>query len=254
MDDHTVGRTSEIGGVTVRTLHHYDSIGLLRPSGRSRAGYRHYSGADLERLREIRLYRELGLSLEQIAEMLDDPDADPSVQLRRQRDLLNARIARLRHMVRALEREMEAKQMDIDLSPEERFEIFGDFVPEDHQAEAEERWGGTDAYTQSQKRVSAYGKKQWTEIKAEAEDINRRFATALTSGASPQSDEVMEIAEAHRSHITKWFYDCSFEIHSGLADMYVADPRFKASYDDQVEGLAEFVAAAIKSNVARAHS
>lgn len=245
-----VGRVAELAGVSVRTLHHYDEIGLLRPGDRSPAGYRLYRDGDLERLRQIMLYRELGFSLEEIAAILD-PESDPLVHLRRQHRLLTERIERLRRMTTAVEYEMEARQVGISMTPEERLEVFGDFRPEDYEAEAEERWGETDAYRESQRRVSSYTKQDWTRIKAEAEAIDERLADLLSSGTAAESEAAMDAAEQHRRHITRWFYDCTSEIHVGLAELYVADPRFKTRYEAIAPGLAEFVRAAVTANAAR---
>jgi MerR family transcriptional regulator, thiopeptide resistance regulator len=245
-----VGRAAELAGVSVRTLHHYDEIGLLRPLERSPAGYRLYRDGDLERLRQIVLYRELGFSLEEIAAILD-PESDPLVHLRRQHRMLTERMERLRRMAAAVEYEMEARQVGISLTPEERFELFGDFRPEDYEAEAEERWGGSDAYRESQRRVSSYTKRDWRKIKSEAEAIDERLARLLSSGAAADSEAAMDAAEQHRLHITRWFYDCTSEIHVGLAEMYVADPRFKSRYEAIAPGLAEFVRAAVNANAAR---
>src|SRR5215213_9757907 len=121
---HTVGRVADLSGVTVRTLHHYDEIGLLSPSGRSAAGYRIYEEPDLERLQRILFYRELGFALEEISTIVDDPRTDAVGHLRRQRMLLTERIERLQKMVAAIDYELEARDMDIKLTPEERLEVF----------------------------------------------------------------------------------------------------------------------------------
>src|SRR6185437_10531093 len=142
---------------TVRTLHHYDELGLLRPSARTAAGYRRYDRADLDRLEQVLSYRELGFSLEDIRTVLDQPDADPADHLRRQHQLVRERIARLRRMLGHLETAMEARQMGIALTPEEQFEVFGpefaDGRGADYAAEAESRWGETEAWQQSRRRT-----------------------------------------------------------------------------------------------------
>jgi MerR family transcriptional regulator, thiopeptide resistance regulator len=235
-----------------RALDPHDEIGLLRPGGRTGAGYRRYEDPDLERLQQILFYRELGFSLEQIAAILDDSEAGATEHLRRQHRLLTERIAHLELMVAAIEREMEAHKMGIQLTPEERFEVFGDFDPDEHAQEAEERWGGTDAYKESQRRVARYSKQDWLTIKAEGEDISLRFAAAMTSGAGPASDTAVELAEEHRQYISRWFYECSYEIHRGLGEMYVADSRFTATYEAIAEGLARYISDAIRANAARA--
>ena len=116
---YTVGQVAKVAGVTVRTLHHYDEIGLLSPSGRTSAGYRRYDDADLQRLQLVLYYRELGFPLEEITAIIDDPAADPAAHLRRQHELLTVRLKRLQEMVTAIEFAMEASKMNIQLTPEE---------------------------------------------------------------------------------------------------------------------------------------
>lgn len=250
LDGWTVGRVAELAGVTIRTLHHYDRIGLLTPSGRSAAGYRRYDEDDLERLQQILTYRELGFTLEDIAAILEEPGVSTD-HLVRQRSLLLQRIERLQDMVGAIELQMEANKMGINLTPEERFELFGNFDPDEHAAEAEERWGDTEAFKESQRRVARYGKDEWAAIKAEAEDIEAAFATALDSGAAADSPAARDAAERHRRHIDRWFYDCSHDMHRSLGAMYDADPRFRAHYEQRREGLAAYVSDAITANAAR---
>ncbi|MBM0274692.1 MerR family transcriptional regulator [Micromonospora tarensis] len=245
---YTVGQVARVAGVTVRTLHHYDEIGLLSPSGRTAAGYRRYDDADLQRLQLVLYYRELGFPLEEIAAIIDDPAADPAAHLRRQHELLTVRIKRLQEMVTAIEFAMEASKMNIQLTPQERFEAFGDFDPEAHEAEAEQRWGDTDAYRESNRRASRYGKDDWLRIKAENEDWGRRIVALLASGAPADGPEAMELAEEHRQIISRWFYECSYEIHTGLADMYLADERFTAHYENIAPGLAGYLNEAIHAN------
>jgi len=251
---YTVGQVARLTGVTIRTLHHYDEIGLLRSGGRTQAGYRNYLESDLERLQQILFYRELGFSLDEIAAILDDPEAGAADHLHRQHGLLKKRIGRLELMVAAIEREMEAHQMGIQLTAEERFEVFGDFDPDEYAQEVEERWGNTDAYKESQRRVARYSKQDWLAIKGEGEDVGRRFAEAMASGADPAGDAAMDLAEEHRQYISRWFYECSYDIHRGLGDMYVADPRFTATYDAIATGLAAYIRDAIHANAARAAS
>jgi DNA-binding transcriptional MerR regulator len=246
-----VGEVAALAGVTVRTLHHYDRIGLLSPSGRTAAGYRQYAPADLDRLHQVLLYRELGFPLEEVAALLDDPAADPAAHLRRQHALLRERLDRTQAMVAAVEKEMEAQQMGISLTPEERFELFGDGFSDEYQAEAEERWGDTEAWAQSQRRTSAYSKEDWVRIRDEADDIQRRFAAAMQSGAAADSDQAMDVAEEHRQHITRWFYDCPPAMHAGLGRMYVEDDRFTATYERTAPGLAQYVSTAVQANADR---
>jgi MerR family transcriptional regulator, thiopeptide resistance regulator len=246
-----VGEVAALAGVTVRTLHHYDRIGLLSPSGRTAAGYRQYAPADLDRLHQVLLYRELGFPLEEVATLLDDPAADPAAHLRRQHALLRERLERTQAMVAAVEKEMEAQQMGISLTPEERFELFGDGFSDEYQAEAEERWGDTEAWAQSARRTAAYTKEDWLRIKAEAADVERRFAEAMAAGVPADDARAMDIAEEHRQHIGRWFYDCPPAMHAGLGRMYVEDERFAATYERIAPGLAQYVSTAVQANAAR---
>jgi hypothetical protein len=146
---------------------------------------------------------------------------------------------------------MEAAQMGISLTPEERFEIFGEHDPEQYQAEVEERWGETEAYQQSQRRTAAYTKDDWLQIKAEAADVERRFAEAMAAGVPADDVRAMDIAEEHRQHISRWFYDCPPAMHAGLGRMYVEDERFTATYERVAAGLAQYVSTAVQANAAR---
>ncbi|MFB9233971.1 MerR family transcriptional regulator [Plantactinospora siamensis] len=244
----TVGRVAEAAGVSVRTLHHYDEIGLLRPGSRTSGGYRRYDDADLDRLQQILFYRELGFPLEEIAAILDDPDADPVSHLRRQHELLTGRVKRLQQMVQAIEFAMEARSMNIRLTPEERFEVFGEADPDRHAAEAERRWGDTDAYRESARRAARYTKDDWLRIKAEQEDWNRRFVAVMDSGAAPDGPAARELAEEHRQLISRSFYECGYDMHRGLADMYMADPRFTQTYETIRPGMAGYLRTAIHAN------
>ncbi|MFI9774001.1 MerR family transcriptional regulator [Streptomyces sp. NPDC051956] len=248
---YSVGQVAGFAGVTVRTLHHYDEIGLLAPVGRSHAGHRRYSDADLDRLQQILFYRELGFPLDEVAALLDDPKADPRAHLRRQHELLTARIEKLQKMAEAVEHAMEARKMGINLTPEEKFEVFGDKDPERYAQEAEERWGGTETYAESQRRAARYTKDDWKRMQAEVADWGERYDALMAAGEPATGERAMDMAEEHRQHITKWFYECGFEMHCGLGEMYVADERFKEFYESMRPGLAEHLRDAILANAVR---
>ena len=245
-----VGQVAAAAGGSVRTLHHWDAVGLLVPSGRTAAGYRAYDPGDLERLRQVLTYRELGFSLGDVRRLLDDPGVDALDHLRRQQELLADRIARLQSVAALVSRAVEARSMGIELDPHELREVFGDEDPTQYADEARERWGDTDAYAQSDARTSSYSKDAWLEVKAEGEDVERRFAEALAAGLPADDPAVTALAEDHRQHISRRFYDCDPEMHSSLADMYVADERFAAHYDRRAPGLAQYVHDAVKANAA----
>ncbi|MFW0797100.1 MerR family transcriptional regulator [Gordonia sp. CPCC 205515] len=246
--ERTVGEVAGLVGISVRTLHHYDRIGLVVPSGRTSAGYRVYDDGDVERLHQVLTYRELGFPLEQIATLLDDPTVDAMAHLTDQRALLTDRIDRLHRMVAAVEDMMNAKRKGVQLTAEEQAEIFGqNWLGDEYAAEAEERWGETDAWQQSQERTGRFSKDDWRRVKADTDALEAKLADALTAGVAPGSPEANALAEEHRASINR-FYDCSHEMQVNLAQMYVADPRFTKHYDDRAAGLAQYVHDVIVAN------
>lgn len=249
----TVGQAARLGGVSVRTLHHYESIGLLTPSERSAAGYRLYSTGDLDRLTRILYYRELGFALEDIATLLGEADNDTASLARhldRQHALLAERLAQLTAMVAAIEKEREALIMGTPLTPEEKLEIFGKDYDPSWEGEAEQRWGGTQAWQQSAARSRNRSKADWQRLKDEGDAFGADLAAAFTTGASADSMLAMALAERHRGMIAQ-HYDCSYAMHRQLADMYLADPRFTKNYEDLAPGLAQWVHDAIHANADR---
>jgi DNA-binding transcriptional MerR regulator len=250
---YAIGELAALASVTVRALHHYDEIGLLRPSGRTVTGHRRYSREDLDRLRQILVYRELDFSLDAIASMLADPGSGIEAHLRTQHRMLRARINRDQALLRALEKELEARTMGMALTPEEQFEVFGtDKVGGEWAAEAEERWGDTDAWHESQRRAARYTKEDWVEMKSQSDAALRAYADAMTAGVPAASEHARALAEDNRRFISRWFYDCSHAMQRNLAEMYIADERFRATYDTVAPGLAQYVHDAIVAN-ANAH-
>lgn len=252
MDGYTIGEVARSSGVSVRTLHHYDAIGLLVPAGRSVAGYRLYSEADLGRLRHVLFYRELGFGLDQIAEILADPDAHTDDHLRRQHRLLRERQARTGALLAAIEREIEARQLGIALTPAEQLEIFGTATFAERADEAHERWGDPEASRASRRRSAAYSKQDWVAIKAEADESIRRFADALRAGEPATGATAMALAEEHRAHLSRWFFACDHGQHRQVAATYVADPGTVATWDEVAPGFARYVHDAIVANADRA--
>jgi DNA-binding transcriptional MerR regulator len=252
VSEYTVGALARLSGVTVRTLHYYDSIGLLSPSARSAAGYRLYSQADLLRLRQVLFYRELGFGLDEIAEILADPADGTDDHLRRQHRLLRGRAARTQALLRAIEKEMEARDMGMALTPEEQFEVFGTDKMAEYTEEAWQRWGDTEAWQESRRRTAAYAKEDWITIKAEADANIQGFAELVRAGQAATGTAAMELAEAHRQHLIRWFYDCSYGAHRGLAELYVSDPRYIATYDEIAPGFSWYLHDAILANADRA--
>jgi DNA-binding transcriptional MerR regulator len=241
----TVGELSRLTGLTVRALHHYDEIGLVRPSQRSAAGYRLYDDADALRLQQVMVLRELGVPLDQIGAAIDEA-ADRAVLLRQHRAQLTDKRARLDRMLAAVDAALGVLEKGKQMQSEDFKAMFDGFDPADHEAEVQQRWGNTEAYRESARRTQKYGKPEWEAIRTESEEIYARLAALMQQGAAATAPAVQAAVEDHRRHIERWFYPCSSELHKGLGEMYVADPRFTATFDKKAgPGFAQFFRDAI---------
>lgn len=249
--EYTVGEVARTAHVSIRALHHYDELGILSPSHRSDAGYRLYDDADLERLQHVLFFKELGFGLEEIAELLGEDGFDRTEALLLQRDLIAEKVGRYEAMLGLIDKTLAAANGGIRMEKEEMFEVFGDFDPAEHEDEARERWGDTDAYKESARRTSRYTKEDWARFKAESEQINARIVGLMDEGVAPDDPRAMDAVDAARLQIDKWFYPCSKQMHCGLAEMYIADPRFTASYEKIHAGMARYVHDAILANAKR---
>lgn len=260
-DDLTVGQVAEHLGVTVRTLHHYDAVGLAGASHRSWSGYRLYTPDDVARLERVVFLRRLGLSLEEIAQVADGGDVTD--RLRERRKAVMDQVEQLTGLLDAIDTALEA-EMNTHPTPSENHgyrisraeqrEIFGDRFADDlddHRAEAEQRWGDSPQWAESQRRTRRYDKADWEAIKAEADQLLADLAAAMRDGEPATSQRAMDAAEAHRQHVTRWFYDCTPQVHRGLGEMYVSDPRFRRTYEDVAEGLAAYARDAHAANADR---
>lgn len=247
----TVGEIAELAAVSVRTLHHYDEIGLLTPSVRTESGYRLYDDGDLAALQQVLFFKELGFALADIARIMHDPTFDRLEALRMQRRMLVDKSAQLSKMVEALDAALAATEGGVTLDPKDMFEAFGEFDPKEYEKEAEERWGGTDAYAESMRRTKRYTKEDWLRIRAESDAVNSALAALMDEGVAADDPRAMDLAEEHRLQIERWFYPCSQEMHTGLGRMYVTDPRFAKNYEKVRSGLAQYMCDAIAANAAR---
>ena len=249
METKAIGDVARFAGITVRTLHHYDSIGLLTPSERRGNGYCGYSGADISRLQRILAYRELDLGLVEIRQLLDEP-ADAVFALKQARRRIAERVGRLQRIAESLGATIRAETEGTNMTPEEKLQAFGDFDPEEHAEEAKERWGGTDAYAECARRTGSYTADDWQRVSGEADKANRGFLRLIADGTPADSTKAAALVDAHRVYITKCFYECTPEIHAGLGSMYVADERFRANIDKAGDGLAAYQSAAIAARYA----
>ena len=248
---HTVGEVARLAHVSVRTLHHYDEIGLLRPSERTAAGYRLYGAKDLAWLQQVLFFKELGFGLEDIHRIMSDPSFDRAEALLLQRRMLADKAAQLEGMIGAVDAALDAMERGTAMDEKDMFEVFGEFDPKQYEAEAEQRWGGTDAYKESARRTKHYTKDDWKRFKAESETIGQAAIALMDEGVAPDDPRAMDVVEQARLQIDTWFYPCSHEMHCNLAEMYIADPRFTATYEKMHEGMAQWWHDAILANAAR---
>lgn len=238
-----IGELAALAGVSVRTLHHYDDIGLVVPSARSEAGYRLYTERDLERLQQVLFYRAIGFALEDIARALADPTFDRRAALASHRKKLEEQAERTRGLLDLVDRTLRSIEKGETMDPKEMFTGFDE--------EAKARWGKTDAYAESMRRTKSYTRADWSRIQADADAITIALAELMKSGVPATDARAMDLAERHRMHIDRWFYACTCRIHVGLGEMYVADERFARNYEKHHDGLAAYFRDAIAANATR---
>jgi MerR family transcriptional regulator, thiopeptide resistance regulator len=248
-EDLTVGRTADLVGVSVRTLHHWDAIGLVCPSGRTRSDYRLYSAADVARLHRVLVYRELGFPLAEIGNLLDDPEVDARSHLRRQRAELLERITHLQTMVSSVDRMLEATTSGIQLTPTEQVEIFGTTWHPEWIDEAEQRWGDTTQWAQYAERTAGLTPDAWKNLAAKTTNLEADLTAALRTNLTPGSPPANVLAERHRALLTTYF-DCTHSMHACIARSYTEDPRYLEYYENTAPGLATWLRDTIFANAA----
>ncbi|MDD3403913.1 MAG: MerR family transcriptional regulator [Hespellia sp.] len=238
----SISEMAKLSGVSVRTLHYYDEIGLLVPSEViSETGYRYYDENSLEKLQQILFYRELDFPLKEIAQIVSASDYNKEKALTRQRELLKLKRKRLDKLIGLLDANLKG---DTTMSFDEFDTTEIDEAKAKYAEEVKGRWGGTDAYTQSQKKTAHYTKEDWNRINDEQEDLQKQFAECI--GENPASERVQELVRRWQKHITDYYYDCTKEILSGLGQMYVLDERFTKNIDKHGKGTAKFMSEAFE--------
>lgn len=241
----TVGELSKLTGVTVRTLHHYDEIGLCRPSQRTATGYRLYDEADVLRLQQVLVLRELGMPLSEIPAALD---GDRATLLQQHRAALVEKRGRLDAMLTAVDRAIARLEGEHTMREDDVKNLFDGFDPAQYEEEVKRRWGDTEAYAESARRTKRYTKDDWARYRAEAQANGERIAALMRAGKPVTDPEVQAAVEEHRLLIDRWFYPCSIQMHKGLGSMYVADPRFTENLDKLGEGYAQYLSDAIAAS------
>lgn len=233
---------AKLTGVSVRTLHYYDEIGLLKPAFiDEQNGYRDYDENSLGRMVEILFYRELDFPLKSILEILSSPDYDKAAAIRKQKELLTLKKERLERLISALD-ETEKGEIPMNTFNNNEYEI----ARKQYADEVKQRWGDTDAYKESEQKTADYSADKWNDVNAGLNAVLAEFAVALKDGATSESETAQSLVKKLQQYITDNFYACTNEILAGLGQMYVADERFKSNIDKNGAGTAEFISEAIR--------
>ena len=224
---------ADFTGVSVRTLHYYDEIGLLMPAFVDKTtGYRFYDEKSFLRMQEILFYRELDFSLKRIKEILSSPNYDKSKALNEQKQLLTLKKERLERLISAIDGAVKGENV---------MTAFDNSEFEKYKAEVEQKWGETDAYKEHSERTADYSKQKWYDLACEMDAIMAEFASCMKKGETPDSPEAQNLVKALQKHITENYYYCTNEIMAGLGQMYVADERFRKNIDKHADGTATFI-------------
>ncbi len=234
---------AKLTGVSVRTLHFYDEIGLLKPSSvDEQNGYRFYDEYSLTRMQEILFYRELYFSLKEIRMILSSPDYDKQNALKEQKHLLTLKKERLERLISALDGAMKGEIISMNVFDNNEFET----KREEYAKEAKEKWGDTAAYKESAEKTADYSADKWKQINSDMDERIAEFADCKRNGFAPDSKEAQALAKKWKDFITGNYYTCTKEILAGLAEMYVADERFLKNIDRHGDGTAQFMCEVIK--------
>jgi len=235
--DMQIKEFAEFTGVSVRTLHYYDEIGLLKPARVDRfTGYRYYNEQNLLRMQEILFYRELDFSLKSIQTILSSPGYDKTKALNEQKHLLTLKKERLERLISAIDGAVKGENM---------MNAFDNSEFEQYKAEAKEKWGATAAYGEYEEKTKNHSREQWSSLASGMECIMAEFAVCMQNGEPPESADAQNLVKRLQDYITEHCYPCTKEILAGLGQMYVADDRFRNNIDKHADGTAKFIGDAI---------
>ena len=230
---------ADFTGVSVRTLHYYDEIGLMKPAQVDPiTGYRYYDEQSLLRMQEILFYRELDFSLKSIGDMLSSPDYDRQRALEDQKKLLTLKKERLERLILAIDGAAKGENV---------MTAFDKHDFEKYKEEAKQKWGQTAAYQEHAEKTRNYTNQTWGELAEGLDRIMAEFALCMKRGETPDSSEAQQLVKTLQSHITDNYYTCNDQILLGLGQMYVGDERFRQNIDRHGEGTAQFICDAVEA-------
>ncbi|OFS24573.1 MerR family transcriptional regulator [Brevibacterium sp. HMSC07C04] len=241
----SVGEVARQFGITVRTLHHWEELGLVSPSARSRSNYRIYTRADLETIQQIMIYRATGMRLTAVKDVLNS-GTDHIAHLRRQREILTSQMQQTEEMLRAIDRLIAKETSTVKPSLNEIGEILGEARFAEHHAQAEETYGDTDDWSISQQRTAAWSHDDWAANKSRFDAVEAKLAEAVRRNVSVCSAEAADLAAQHREVLSE-FFPVTPAKHYLISRSYIADEDFAKHYEDRQPGLARWLADAIEA-------
>ncbi|MBN6187924.1 MerR family transcriptional regulator [Aneurinibacillus sp. BA2021] len=245
--EYTVQKLGQLAGISTRTLRYYDEVGILKPARINTSGYRIYGQAEVDRLQQILFYRELGMSLDRIKEIINDPAFDRFQSLTAHHKQLLAKRKQLEQLIDNVEKTIASIEGRTTMTDKEKFEGFKQKMIEEN----ERKYGdeirtayGNDTVMKANEKLKSMTQKEYDEATRLANEINETLAEAVKAG-NPASDAAQKAAHLHKQWLTCYWSEYSKEAHAGLAQLYVDDERFKAYYDKNQPGTAEFLRDAI---------
>lgn len=245
--EYTVQKLGRLAGVSTRTLRYYDEIGILKPARINSSGYRIYGKAEVDRLQQILFYRELGVSLESIKNIVTAPSFDGAKALREHHEKLLEKRAQLDLLIANVEKTIALTEGRIVMSDKEKFEGFKQKLIDDNEKkygrEIREKYGD-EAVEKSNKKLKGMTEQQYEEITRLSNEIMKTLHAAFKTG-DPAGELAQKAADLHRQWLSYYWDGYTKEAHAGLAQMYVDDKRFTAYYDKDQPGTAEFLRDAI---------
>lgn len=245
--EYTVQGLGKLAGISTRTLRYYDEIGILKPARTNSSGYRIYGQAQVDRLQQILFYRELGVSLESIKEIVTAPAFDGAKALWEHREKLLEKRKQLDLLIENVEKTIEVTEGKVKMSNKEKFEGFKKSMIEENEKkygkEIREKYGN-DTINKSNNKLKNMTQEEYDHITKLGNEIQEVLKEAYKTG-DPAGDLAQKAAELHRQWISFYWDSYSKEAHAGLAQMYVDDERFTAYYDKEQPGTAAFLRDAI---------
>lgn len=245
--EYTVQKIASMAGVTTRTLRYYDEIGILKPARINSSGYRIYGESEVNRLQQIMFYRELGVSLEKIKQIVTEPSFDRTNALREHREKLLEKRKQLDLLIHNLDKSIALTEGRMEMTDKEKFEGFKKKIVADNDKKYGEeirKKYGNDEVEKSNKKVLDMTKEEYGIVTSLEDKVKKTLHEAFKTG-DPASDLAQKVADLHRQWITYYWSKYSKAAHAGIAEMYVADERFRAYYDENQSGTAEFLRDAI---------